>query len=69
MVDLVTAKPDPLVSVKRTRADLDAPPPFVSFTMPAYNEEANVERTVGECAEAFKKAGIAGGRRLQGMVS
>jgi len=58
MHEVVTTQPDALVRVQRTMADADASPPFVSFAMPAYNEEKNIERTVNECMEAFKSAGI-----------
>jgi glycosyltransferase involved in cell wall biosynthesis len=58
MLDIISSQPAPLIRVQRTRADLDSAPPFVSFAMPAYNEEANIEHTIGECIEAFKSAGI-----------
>ncbi len=58
MPDMVESSPRPALLIKRTVADVDAPPPLVSFAMPAYNEEENIERTVGECLEAFESAGI-----------
>lgn len=51
-------RPLPNVVVERTRADFDAVQPVVSFTMPAFNEEDNIERTVMECVEAFRASGI-----------
>jgi len=58
MPDTVTGCPRPNLRVERTAADRDAVPPFVSFAVPAYNEEKNIERTVGECQAALKAAGI-----------
>ena len=58
MPDLFISQPDPLVRVQRTKSDMDAPAPYVSFAMPAYNEERNIESTVDECRQAFKSAGI-----------
>lgn len=50
----VITTPAPLVRVQRTKPCAEASPPFISFTMPAYNEEDNIERTVSECVEVFK---------------
>jgi len=58
MADLLEYSPKSNVGVVRTKAYFEAEIPVVSFTMPAYNEEDNIERTVGECVEAFSSAGI-----------
>jgi len=58
MADVVESTPQPNVLVQRTVADVQATIPFVSFAMPAYNEENNIERTVGECQEALRAAAI-----------
>ncbi len=58
MAEIVVTYPDPLVIVRRTKADAEAAMPFVSFAMPAWNEEDNIERTVNECQDAFSAAGI-----------
>jgi glycosyltransferase involved in cell wall biosynthesis len=47
-----------LVRVERPTLAPEAIQPFVSFAMPAFNEEQNIERTVGECREAFVSAGL-----------
>ncbi|MCX6646812.1 MAG: glycosyltransferase family 2 protein [bacterium] len=54
----MNTSPAPLVTVQRTCADADAVEPFVSFTMPAWNEQDNIERTISECRKTFEDAGI-----------
>jgi glycosyltransferase involved in cell wall biosynthesis len=56
--EVITSTPGDLVRVQRTRVSNDAAVPYVSFAMPAYNEADNIERTVGECLDAFNSAGI-----------
>ncbi len=58
MPDPITSSPKPNVRVERTRTDADAIMPFVSFVMPAYNEEDNITRTLNECQDAFRAAQI-----------
>lgn len=58
MVELAEIFPDALVTVQRTRVNADAVEPCISFTMPAWNEEDNIERTVAECRDAFTASGI-----------
>jgi glycosyltransferase involved in cell wall biosynthesis len=58
MPDLVVISPSPLVKVERPSVTADSPPPFVSFAMPAFNEEDNIERAVSECLSAFVSAGL-----------
>lgn len=60
MAEMVTEKISDLVSIERTVLNTEATTPYVSFTMPAYNEEDNIERTVRECQDGFNKASIAG---------
>ncbi|MFH1676915.1 MAG: glycosyltransferase family 2 protein [bacterium] len=57
-MDPETISPEPFLTIKRTKISADAINPFVSFAMPAYNEESNIERTVGECVKAFDESGI-----------
>ena len=68
MPEMITNQIGPIAKVQRSREDADAPAPFVSFAMPAYNKEANIERTVRECVEAFEKAGIVSGPQAEGNV-
>ena len=58
MPEPLTSYPGPGVRVERTAADAEAPPPFVSFAMPAYNEEKKIEATIAECQHGFRSAGI-----------
>ncbi len=58
MTDLVTSRPRSNVIVTRTKISEVSTQPSVSFTMPAFNEEDNIERTVNECQAAFDKAGL-----------
>jgi len=58
MVETHVYSPKTNVTVVRTKANNDARAPYVSFAMPAYNEEENIERTLRECVEAFGRAGL-----------
>jgi glycosyltransferase involved in cell wall biosynthesis len=58
MIEILRTYPAPLVTVERTGICTDAKEPFLSFAMPAYNEQDNIETTISECLEAFKDAGI-----------
>lgn len=58
MQELIITTPDKLIQVSRTRMDFESPIPLVSFAMPAYNEEKNIERTIQECQQAFISAGL-----------
>ena len=59
MTHLFEYSPKENVRIARIRTFYEAAPPSVSFAMPAWNEEDNIERTIGECVAAFSKAGIA----------
>jgi len=58
MVETYEYSPKTNVTVVRTKANNDARAPYVSFAMPAYNEEKNIELTLRECIEAFGRAGL-----------
>lgn len=68
MVELVVKSPDPLVTIIRTRENADSVEPFVSFAMPAWNEQDNIERTIAECRKAFGDSGI-GNQPVAGPVN
>ena len=59
MGEFVSERVAPQVEVRRPKAILGASPPFVSFAMPAYNEEKVIEKTIVECQEALKSSGLA----------
>jgi dolichol-phosphate mannosyltransferase len=58
MAEMIETSPRRNVTVRRTAASLNSAAPHISFAMPAYNEEENIERTVNECRAAFENAGL-----------
>jgi len=58
MLEIISKTPRNDLRIDRSDADIKAPPPLISYTMPAFNEEENIERTVRECQDAFKSAGV-----------
>lgn len=58
MAETVETSPRRNVLVRRTTASANAAVPHISFAMPAYNEEDNIQRTINECREAFEASGL-----------
>jgi glycosyltransferase involved in cell wall biosynthesis len=58
MSELIKTSLSRLVTVHRTKINTDAADPLVSFAMPAWNEEENIERAVNECRDTFISMGL-----------